>query len=217
MAAPSSPASSSKTKLLDAALQVIRTKGYTATTVDDICHAAGLTKGSFFHHFKGKEELAVAATQHWSAVTGELFAQAPYHALPDPRERVLSYIDLRAQLLQGELPDFTCLLGTMVQETFETHPVIRDACNAGIEAHARMLAQDIALAKARHVPAADWDAMDLALYTQAVLQGAFILAKARGGGAAAAQCIGFLRGHVHLLLTPGAGACRLRADANTMP
>jgi TetR/AcrR family transcriptional repressor of nem operon len=47
---------SSKTRLLDAALTVIRTKGYAATTVDDICHAAGVTKGSFFHHFKSKDE-----------------------------------------------------------------------------------------------------------------------------------------------------------------
>ena len=48
-------------KLLDAALTVIRTKGYTATTVDDICVAAGVTKGSFFHYFKSKEDLALAS------------------------------------------------------------------------------------------------------------------------------------------------------------
>jgi TetR/AcrR family transcriptional repressor of nem operon len=52
----------SKTKLLDAALQVIRAKGYAATTVDDICHQAGVTKGSFFHHFKSKDELALSTT-----------------------------------------------------------------------------------------------------------------------------------------------------------
>ena len=68
----------SKTKLLDAALQVFRTKGYSATTVDDICHAAGVTKGSFFHHFTGKEELAIESTRHWTEVTGGLFATAPY-------------------------------------------------------------------------------------------------------------------------------------------
>ena len=55
----------SKTKLLDAALHVIRVKGYAATTVDDICHEAGVTKGSFFHHFKSKDELALAATSYW--------------------------------------------------------------------------------------------------------------------------------------------------------
>jgi len=56
-----STAPNSKSKLLDAALQVIRTKSYTATTIDDICATASLTKGSFFHHFKSKEDLALAA------------------------------------------------------------------------------------------------------------------------------------------------------------
>ena len=118
----------SRIRLLDSALNEIRTKGYTATTVDDVCAAAGVTKGSFFHHFKGKEDLAIAATVHWNEVTGGLFAEAPYRRLADPRERVLGYLDFRAALLTGDLPDFTCLLGTMVQETFKTHPAIRDAC-----------------------------------------------------------------------------------------
>jgi TetR/AcrR family transcriptional repressor of nem operon len=52
-------------------------KGNAATMIDDICERAALTKGSFFHHFKGKGELAVEAAQHWSTVTGGLFALAP--------------------------------------------------------------------------------------------------------------------------------------------
>ena len=193
----------SKRKLLDAALQVIRTKGYTATTIDDICAAASLTKGSFFHHFKSKEDLALAAIDHWNAMTGGLFAQSAYHLHADPRDRVLAYVDLRAEILQGELPDFTCLLGTMVQETFETHPRIRDACEAGISSHARTVAADIAAAKATYAPNATWDADTLALYTQAVIQGAFILAKAQGKAEIAAQCIEHLRCYVEGLLTPG--------------
>lgn len=67
----------SKTRLLDAALRLIRTKGYSATRVEDICEAAGVTKGSFFHHFDSKEELALAAAGYWSEITSRLFAAAP--------------------------------------------------------------------------------------------------------------------------------------------
>ena len=190
----------SKTKLLDAALKVFRTKGYTATTVDDICNTAGVTKGSFFHHFKGKEELAIESTRYWTEVTSGLFATAPYQQIADPRERVLAYIDFRAQILQGNLPDFTCLLGTMVQETFETHPAIRDACWIGIDTHAQTIAKDIAQARTLYAPDADWTAESLAHYTQAALQGAFILAKAQGGAAIAAQCVTHLHRYVEMLL-----------------
>ena len=190
----------SKTKMLDAALKVIRAKGYTAATLDDICAAAGVTKGSYFHHFKSKEEMALMAVRHWNTMTGGLFATAAYQQLADPRDRVLAYIDLRADILQGELPDYTCLLGTMVQELYETNPRIRDACNAGIRGHAATVAADIAQAKALYVPDADWDPMVVALYTQATIQGAFILAKAQGGPQIAEQCIHLLRCHVASLL-----------------
>ena len=190
----------SKAAVLDAALQVIRTKGYAATTLDDLCAAAGVSKGSFFHHFPGKEDMALAAIAHWNSVTTEVFERAAFQKKKDPRDRVLGYIDFRKELLQGQAQDFSCLLGTLVQETFATHPRLRDACNAGISAHARTVARDIAAAKALHAPDARWDPEALALFTQAALQGAFVLAKARGDAAVAGECVDHLRQHVaHLL------------------
>jgi TetR/AcrR family transcriptional repressor of nem operon len=192
----------SKTKLLDAALQVIRAKGYTACRVEDICTAAGLTKGSFFHHFKSKEDLALAAADHWSRVTGDLFVGARYHEAADPLDRLLAYLDLRKALLRGALPEITCLVGTMVQEVYATHPAIRDACGASIVAHAATLEGDIAAAMRHYGVAGDWSAASLALYTQAVIQGAFILAKAQQDPTVAADAIDHLRRYVELLFRP---------------
>ena len=132
----------SKTALLDAATSVIRTKGYNATRVEDICQAAQLTKGSFFHHFKSKEEVAVAAADRWASGSGELFASAAYHELPDPVDRLLGYIDYRKALLEGTLPEITCLAGTMIQEVYATHPAIRDACEKSISEHMDALKLD---------------------------------------------------------------------------
>ena len=191
--------SDARTRLLDAALHVIRAQGYSATTVDDICRTAGFTKGAFFHHFKSKEDLAVAAAKHFSEMAERLFGTASYRELDDPLERLLGYIDFRSAILAGPIPDFTCLLGTMVQEAYDTHPAIRRACETYISAHARGVAHDIALAKARHAPAATWSPESLALYTQAVLQGAFVLAKARGGPEVARECVTHLRRYIELL------------------
>src|SRR5512136_66209 len=73
------PMAAARRKLLEAALSVIRAKGYEATTVDDLCAEAGVAKGSFFHHFKTKEALGIAAAEYWSEVTSALFEAAPYH------------------------------------------------------------------------------------------------------------------------------------------
>lgn len=193
MAQNTKPKPLARTKLLDAALLVMRAKGYAATTVDDLCEAAGVTKGAFFHHFKSKEDLAVAAAHYWSESTGALFQAAPYHQHADPLDRVLGYIEFRRALLKGALPQFTCFAGTMVQETFESHPAIRDACDASICEHAARLESDIAAAIEKHGINADVSPSSLALYTQAVLQGAFVLAKARNSPEVAAECVWHLQ------------------------
>jgi TetR/AcrR family transcriptional repressor of nem operon len=189
----------SKTRFLDAALHVIRAKGYSATRIEDICEAAGLTKGSFFHHFDSKEGLALAAADYWTEGTGALFASAHYRDHADPLDRLLAYVDFRKALLSGELPDFTCLAGTMVQEVYDTHPALREACNRSISEHAATLVPDIEEAKRQHGIDAEWTAESLALYMQATIQGAFILAKAQHGVAIAAQCIDHLRRYLELL------------------
>ena len=192
----------SRTKLLEAALKVVRAKGYSAARVEDICAAAGLTKGSFFHHFKSKDELAVAAARHWGETTAALFATAPYHQPVDPFDRLLAYIEFRKSLIEGELPEFTCFAGTTVQEVYETHPSIRDACGATISGHAATLERDIAAAMRKyHVPG-NWTARGLALHTQAVIQGAFILAKAMQDREIAIASLDHLRRYIELLFRP---------------
>jgi TetR/AcrR family transcriptional regulator, transcriptional repressor for nem operon len=192
----SPPQAYGRSRLLDAAMRVIREKGYSATTVDDICGAAGVTKGAFFHHFKSKEELGVEAAAHFSRMADQLFGAAPYREFADPLDRLLGYIDFRAAILTGPIAQFTCLLGTMVQETYDSHPAIRQACETYIVGHAAGLGADIAAAKALYAPDATWSAESLGLYTQAVLQGSFILAKAKGGPEVARDCIAHLRRYI---------------------
>ena len=50
-----------RSKLLDAAIALIRQQGFSATTVDQLCGMAGVTKGAFFHHFASKDALGAAA------------------------------------------------------------------------------------------------------------------------------------------------------------
>jgi TetR/AcrR family transcriptional regulator, transcriptional repressor for nem operon len=189
----------SKTKLLGAALNVIRAKGYAATTVDDICNAAGLTKGSFFHHFKGKDDLALAAAAWWGELTEGFFAAAPYHHSPDPLQRLLGYVDFRGDILQGELAEYTCLLGTLVQETYATHPDIRAACDKGMSTHIDLITRDVEAAKQLYAPDAPWSAESVGYFIQSVLQGAFIFAKAKQGPEIVREDLAHLRRYLELI------------------
>jgi len=188
--------------LLDAAFSLIREKGYSSTSVDELCAQAGVSKGAFFHHFKSKDALAIAAANRWSEMTGAFFETAPYHQHRDPLDRVLGYLDFRKAILKGEIAEFTCLVGTMVQEIYGTNPDIREACEASISGHAAKVEADIAGAMKRYRIRAPWTAESLALHTQAVLQGAFIMAKAKGGATIAAASIDHLHRYIELLFKP---------------
>lgn len=197
---PTSKRPDAREKLLDAALSVIRSRGYAAARVDDICTAAGVTKGAFFHHFESKEAMAVAAADYWSRITGALFAGAPYHDQENPLERILAYVDFRIGLITGDTAEYTCLVGTMVQEAYDASPLIRRACEASICGHAETLVSDIEAARdLYHITESSWTARDLALHTQAVLQGAFILAKATGDPGSAIESAQHLRRYLSLL------------------
>jgi len=167
-----------RTKLLDAAVDVIRAKGFSATSVDDLCIAAGVTKGAFFHHFDTKEALGVAAAHHWSDTTGAMFAAAEYHDVAAPAERVLGYVDLRRSLIGDGAASHTCLVGTMSQEVFDTSPSIREACAESILGHAGTLEADIDAALGDTARSNGVTAAGLAVHTQVVLQGAFVVSKA---------------------------------------
>lgn len=189
-------------KLLTVALEKIRTKGFSATGVDEMCKAAGVTKGAFFHHFASKEALGVAAVRHWSDTTSEMFAAAPYHDHSGPLDRILAYIDFRSNLIAGELNEFTCLAGTMVQEMFGESPAIRQACKASIWEHAGTLEPDLQAAIDQY-GLQNVTAHGLALHTQAVLQGGFILAKAKGDAGIARDTVAHLKRYFELLFREG--------------
>ena len=191
-----------RTRLLEAARDEIRVRGFAATTVDDLCQRAGVTKGAFFHHFESKEALGVAAAGYWAETTGAFFREAPYHDPEDPLDRILAYIEFRKSIIDGDLAEFTCLVGTMVQEAYGSHPAIRDACAASILGHAATLEPDIAAAmKARRIDP-DWTAAGLAKHTQSLIQGAFILAKATGDPAVAKESVDHLKRYIELLFQP---------------
>lgn len=62
-----------KQKLMDTATQLIWQSNYASVGVAEICKHAGLTKGSFYHHFETKADLFYEASQHyWESLKLEL-------------------------------------------------------------------------------------------------------------------------------------------------
>lgn len=192
------PRGEARARLIDAARSLIRQRGFAATSVDDLCAAAGVTKGAFFHHFASKEALGVALVEDWTVMTGAMFAAHPYNTLPDPLDRVFGYIDLRRELLGQPLLDFSCVAGTTVQETYESSPPIREAAERSIRSGFAHVQPHLEAALAAH-PVPGVTAESLAQQFQIATQGGIILAKALNDAAPARAAFDHLERYLRLL------------------
>lgn len=77
-------------RLMDAAHHMIWANSYGSVSVDDICAQAGVRKGSFYHFFPSKEELAITTMEeHWDRSRPEL--DRIFSAQVSPRERLSGF------------------------------------------------------------------------------------------------------------------------------
>ncbi len=100
-----------RVRLLDAAIEIFARRGYADVNVDEICKAARIAKGSFYRHYRSKEELFFAAAEAAAAQIVEAFGEAvaPGPVSLQPASEVL------ARLLEPRLPVLMELFTRAVQ------------------------------------------------------------------------------------------------------
>jgi TetR/AcrR family transcriptional repressor of nem operon len=108
-------------KVIDAAQQLMTSRGYSATTVDEIVKLAGVAKGSFYHAFQSKEELAIAALEDYEDKGWALVSNGPYVTIEDPVERALAFVQF-IEDKSAELWSHGCLLGSVSIEVAHSYP-----------------------------------------------------------------------------------------------
>src|SRR5918996_3670946 len=185
-----------RTRLLAAGQQLMLRRGFTATRVDEICAEAGLTKGSFFHYFRTKEEFAEAALDQYWATTQQLLQGAASAGLEDPLARVHGYLDLFVAIAGDEHVEKSCLFGNLSQELAPTHPALRAACSSGFSRWADQIAAELDEAKRAHPPCVHFDSAGVADHFIAVYEGSLVLAKARGDARVLAENVEHFRAYL---------------------
>jgi TetR/AcrR family transcriptional repressor of nem operon len=167
--------SGAKEKLVDAARRLMLSKGYAATTVDEICEEAGLSKGSFYHFFPTKEEIGLAALEAFHQRGQKRLAEGPYASIADPVERVFSFID-HAESVSKDLWSEGCLLGTFSVDLAETHPAVRKRVSELFDKSIANMAKvfEPIASKNKSGPSAQ----ELAEHFISLLEGAIVLGKA---------------------------------------
>lgn len=194
--------SATKTKLLEAAQQLMLAKGFNATSLEDICKTAAVTKGSFFHYFSNKEELGQAVLAHYMSGHIQAMQAAPFGKKRDPLARVFGHIDFIVKMSSNPETLKGCLLGGFSQDLCGTHPAIGASCGGYFAQWAALMENDLKAAKQRYAPRAKFDTKSLADHFIAVIEGALILVKAKQDGKILGEQMRHFKRYVESLFSP---------------
>lgn len=188
----------SRDALLGAAINLFRTQGFEATRVEQICAAAAVSKGAFFHHFASKEALQEASLAAWDEMGAAMDAHAPWQALTDPMARLLGCMDHFIGVVSDPGQMASCLAGNAAQECGATSTALRDgaqACFASAELRFTALLKAAASDRGVSLPSAS-----LARLWMAAIQGSLVLAKASGDRGVIPSSLEHVRSYVRSLL-----------------
>jgi len=166
-----------KEQILTTSLQLLHSKGFNATSVQDITDAAGVPKGSFYNHFSSKEALGLEVLQRYTEAVGQLAAVLQDRTLA-PKQRLQQYY---AAMIAGNTANsfnFGCLLGNFSTELSNQIPAMRKAMREAHGGSAAQLAAVIAEGQQDGSIAAGAAAGELAGFVNDAWQGAVLRAKA---------------------------------------
>lgn len=175
---------SRKNELLEAARDLVMRKGFSGTSVDEICDLSRLTKGAFFHHFSDKEGFGLALLEHFEQ-EGRLRLQA---GLPlrkrSARNYLRAYLDLLVDMY-GDDARFRdgCMFAIFAYESSEPDSPLRQACAGALERWmdgAREQFREV-IARMDPPPRARADALaeELAEHLLVVIEGALVMGRIR--------------------------------------
>ena len=111
-------------KIVEIACTLMRGKGFHATTLDDIVKELGMSKGSFFHYFKSKEELGYAVIESYRTRLMNLLDEAFMHKDKSPLERMNIYFETWTRNF-SEKGVSGCPCGVLAQELSDRHDGFR--------------------------------------------------------------------------------------------
>lgn len=164
-------------KIIEAAIGRVLKQGYAATTVDQICEDAGVTKGSFFHHFENKKALGKAAIEYWGRFGTNLYSKAWDDSAADPLDQLRTMMDIMESFAKNPNEPCVCVVGMIAQELSICNADLRDACGRELALWTTNVERLLSEAKKRHPTRVDFNPQEVAWFLNSLWQGSMLVAK----------------------------------------
>lgn len=190
-------------RILATAEPMILRQGFAGTSLDDILKATKLTKGAFFHHFKGKNDLARALVERYARNDYELFerfAAEAEAAADDPLQQTMLFLRSFEDFIEGLAePVGGCIFAAYTYESLQFDPAIHAFIAHSLRRWTALYEKKFEAVLARYKPARPVTARDLADMVVALIEGGFILSRSYNDAAIVARQSRQFRQYLELL------------------
>jgi TetR/AcrR family transcriptional repressor of nem operon len=122
---------STRDHLVEVGLEQMRRHGYSATGLKEILDAAGVPKGSFYHHFGSKEEFTAAVLERYVALEGEHCRAVLANTRQAPLRRLRRYFEDLIRTAGQSAPIQGCLIGDLSLEVAGASPLLQGCLSSG--------------------------------------------------------------------------------------
>lgn len=194
---------STRTRILEAALELVIQQGFGSTSIDNVIEKVGITKGAFFYHFKTKQDLAMALVEYFAQRDDVHLedARARSEKLSrDPRQQLLIFVGLFEEAFENLVEPYPgCLFASFIMQGQLFDDSVKGVISEQILKWREYLGGKIRETMQQHKPKLAVDVEALADMFTTVMEGAFIMSKSLNEPGLVAQQLRHYRNYLELL------------------
>ncbi|HWL86004.1 MAG TPA: TetR/AcrR family transcriptional regulator [Polyangiaceae bacterium] len=129
----------SRRSVVEAAVRALAKQGFANTSVSDIAHSAGMSKGVVHYHFANKDDLIAHVLEHCSTVVRERVRMA-WDLGGMPMERIRRLLREAWAIRREGIPEIRVIMDLMAQAIYD--PPLRGAVRAMMQSSRKQIVED---------------------------------------------------------------------------
>jgi TetR/AcrR family transcriptional repressor of nem operon len=200
--------SATRNRIMDVAQRMVLNVGLSGTSVEKVIEGAGVTRGTFFYHFKTKHELADSLIERYARDDREHFDSAMRKAeqlARDPLQQLLLFVGLFIEMTERlEEPFPGCLYASYCYQSGAITKDIMERMAEMMHFWRLQLAAKIEEVSAIYPPRIPVETHQVADHLLTTFEGAFVLSKVMAEPGLASEQLIQCRNYLELLFSPEA-------------
>jgi AcrR family transcriptional regulator len=190
-------ATDTRTRIIQAAMELFWLKGFNSTSVADILSRTQLNSGSLYHFFPGKQDVLVGVLEAYRDGIEDMLLKPAWEGVADPIDQIFALLARYRRLIVETDCAYGCPIGSLALELHEPDPQIRDLLAENFKGWTRAIEARLEAAGAR-LPH-DTDRAALAEFVLTTMEGGVMQARTHRDVGYFDRAVEMLRRHFAML------------------